>query len=80
MVGMPIKYVIYIISFSLQQVLAVVADNATNNDTMMVELEDMFKKKGVRFSATQSRLRCTPHTIHLAAMKVCRTFFFHVVI
>jgi hypothetical protein len=53
------------------QILAIVADNATNNDSMMVELEALFCHIGIPFSAKASRLQCTPHTIHLSAMKVC---------
>lgn len=52
------------------QILAVVADNASNNNTMMEELETLFHKVAIPFSAKTSRLRCTPHTVHLSAMKV----------
>ncbi|TFK35393.1 hypothetical protein BDQ12DRAFT_560533, partial [Crucibulum laeve] len=54
----------------LNKLSAVVADNATNNDTLLYELEDMFREIGVQFSAKDARLRCTPHTIHLSAMKL----------
>ncbi len=50
--------------------MAFVMDNATNNDTMMDELEDICRQEGIEFSAQQSRLRCMPHTVHLAALKV----------
>ena len=52
------------------QILAVIADNASNNNTMMEELETLFHKVAIPFSAKTSRLRCTPHTVHLSAMKV----------
>jgi hypothetical protein len=37
---------------------------------MMAKLETRFREVGIPFSAKMSRLRCTPHTIHLSAMKV----------
>jgi hypothetical protein len=45
-------------------------DNASNNDTLMATLETLCLEQGIEFSAKQSRLRCLPHTIHLAALKV----------
>jgi hypothetical protein len=53
------------------QVIAIVSDNASNNDTMMVSLERCFAAKNIRFSASEARIRCLPHTIDLAATKVC---------
>jgi hypothetical protein len=50
--------------------MAFVMDNATNNDTMIEEIEDMSITEGIDFSARRSRLRCMPHTVHLAALKV----------
>ena len=52
------------------QILAVVADNATNNNTMMAELETLFCRVAIPFSAKRSCLWCTPHTVHLSAIKV----------
>jgi hypothetical protein len=52
------------------QIQAIVADNASNNDTMMMALEERFTKEGIPFSAQDARLRCCPHTIHLSAMEV----------
>jgi hypothetical protein len=45
-------------------------DNATNNDTMMRTLEQFHRAEGYEFDAEQSRLRCLPHTVHLAAIEV----------
>lgn len=53
------------------KVMAIVADNATNNDTMMNVLEDKAASDGITFRANDARCRCMPHTVHLAAMKVC---------
>jgi hypothetical protein len=46
-------------------------DNATNNDTLTIGIERRSKEAGVHFSAKDSRMRCMPHTVHLAAIKVC---------
>jgi hypothetical protein len=45
-------------------------DNASNNDTFVDGIERRAKKAGVPFNASWARLRCMPHTIHLAAIKV----------
>jgi hypothetical protein len=45
-------------------------DNASNNDTFVEGIERRAKKAGVPFNASWARLRCMPHTIHLAAIKV----------
>ena len=63
----------------LWKIIAFVMDNATNNDTMAAAIERHCREVGVYFSAKESRMRCMPHTIHLAAIKVqiisipCRT-------
>ena len=50
--------------------MAVMMDNASNNDTLMEGLESKCREAGIEFSASDSRMRCMPHTIHLAAIKV----------
>jgi hypothetical protein len=45
-------------------------DNATSNDTLIAALERLHHNEGLPFNATQARLRCMPHTIHLSALKV----------
>ncbi len=45
-------------------------DNATNNDTLVQGIESRCRKEGIAFDARLSRLRCMPHTVHLAAIKV----------
>lgn len=79
--GWPARYLHYPVLWAtyqktLIQILAVVADNATNNDTMMVELETLFCRIAIPFSAKLSRLQCTPHTVHLSAMKVGARFLY----
>jgi hypothetical protein len=49
-------------------------DNATNNDTLALGIERRSKEAGYYFSAMDSRMRCMPHTVHLAAIKVCVYF------
>jgi len=56
---------------SVSQIMAIMMDNASNNDTMMEALESQCREAGIKFSAQKSRMRCMPHTIHLAAIKVC---------
>jgi hypothetical protein len=55
--------------------MAMMMDNASNNDTMMEAIETRCLEMGINFSATQSRMRCMPHTIHLACIKVCLLHF-----
>ena len=52
------------------KIMAVVADNASNNDTMIKSLEKRLKEEGIPFNASEARIWCLPHTLHLAAMKV----------
>ena len=47
-------------------------DNTSNNDTLMVSLEQRCEEQGVRFLAREARMRCMPHTVHLAAIKVIK--------
>jgi hypothetical protein len=48
-------------------------DNASNNNTMMADLEALSLADGLAFSAMDSCMQCMPHTIHLAALKVCNS-------
>ncbi|KAF8507987.1 hypothetical protein JB92DRAFT_2733743, partial [Gautieria morchelliformis] len=52
------------------QIQAIVADNASNNDTMMEALGMLCAKEGILFSACEAWMRCIPHTVHLAALKL----------
>ncbi|KAF8530374.1 hypothetical protein BU17DRAFT_36167, partial [Hysterangium stoloniferum] len=54
----------------IEWIIAFVMDNATNNDTMVVAIEQCCCEVGVYFSAKEVRMCCMPHTIHLAAIKV----------
>jgi hypothetical protein len=57
------------------KIIAIMMDNASNNDTMMQCIETRCSEIGVDFHANQARMRCMPHTIHLAAIKACFTMF-----
>ena len=50
-------------------------DNASNNDTLMDALEVRCLEAGIKFSASEARMRCMPHTIHLAAIKFYDSYF-----
>ena len=52
-------------------------DNASNNDTMVKAIETRCQERGIAFSASHSRLRCMPHTCHLAALKVAISYLKH---
>jgi len=45
-------------------------DNASNNDTMIEHLEALLEQDSVDFNPLHARMRCMPHTVHLAALEV----------
>ncbi|KAL5478914.1 hypothetical protein ACEPAI_2201 [Sanghuangporus weigelae] len=53
------------------KLIAINCDNASNNDTMMQHLEAHMRDDGIMsFSADKAQMRCMPHIVHLAAMKL----------
>ncbi|KAJ7633518.1 hypothetical protein B0H17DRAFT_836682, partial [Mycena rosella] len=48
------------------RIIAFVMDSATNNDTLVEAFERRCKEKKISFSASDARMRCMPHTIHLS--------------
>ncbi|KAG2084030.1 uncharacterized protein F5147DRAFT_589647, partial [Suillus discolor] len=50
-------------------VLAIMADNASNNDTMCKVLQELCEQEGITFNAQRARLWCLPHTTHLSALE-----------
>ncbi|KAJ7726133.1 hypothetical protein B0H16DRAFT_1429636, partial [Mycena metata] len=52
------------------RITAFVMDNATNNDTMVLSFARSCSQMGIRFSVSDGRMRCMPHTIHLSALKL----------
>ncbi|KAF8976200.1 hypothetical protein BDQ17DRAFT_1267537 [Cyathus striatus] len=63
----------------LHKITTFMLDNATNNDTFIDGISNRCKKEGVHFNAEWARLRCMPHTIHLAALQVIFVLVFQVV-
>jgi len=45
-------------------------DNASNMDTFVAGVVSRVEEVGITIDADWARLRCMPHTIHLAALKV----------
>lgn len=56
--------------------MAFMTDNASNNNTLIDGIVDRAKKQGISLNADWIRLRCMPHTVHLAALKVSSIGFF----
>ena len=50
--------------------MVVMADNATNNDTLVEALERRMHAAGIMFVGKDARGRCMPHTVHLSALEV----------
>ncbi|KAI0245729.1 hypothetical protein BJV78DRAFT_1084875, partial [Lactifluus subvellereus] len=47
-------------------VVAINVDNTSNNDTMVEHLEMLLQQDFIEFSPPDVRIRCMPHTVHLA--------------
>jgi len=52
------------------QIIAIVMDNASNNNMLMMFLEWQCQQQDIPFSVQDACLWCMPHTIHLVAIKV----------
>ncbi|KAJ3517257.1 hypothetical protein NLJ89_g623 [Agrocybe chaxingu] len=52
------------------QITAFVMDNATNNDTLVEFFAERCRQEGIDFDEKNACMRCLPHTIHLAALKL----------
>jgi hypothetical protein len=50
--------------------MAIMTDNASNNNTLVDGIVERAKKQGISMNGDWVRLRCMPHTVHLAALKV----------
>jgi hypothetical protein len=50
--------------------MAFMTDNASNNNTLIDGIVQHAKEKGISMNSNWVHLRCMPHTIHLAALKV----------
>jgi hypothetical protein len=59
------------------QIMAFMTDNASNNNTLIDRIVELGRTKRIYMnenSAQWIRLRCMPHTVHLAALKVSPSF------
>ena len=56
---------------TLIKIMAFMLDNATNNDTMVEGIQRCAELVGISMKTPWVRLRCLPHTVHLAAVKAC---------
>ncbi|KAF8054682.1 hypothetical protein FPV67DRAFT_1439648, partial [Lyophyllum atratum] len=52
------------------RIISLVMDNASNNNTLAVGIENRCYENNIPFTAGDARMRCMPHTIHLAALKL----------
>ncbi|KAF8234455.1 hypothetical protein L208DRAFT_1261925, partial [Tricholoma matsutake] len=52
------------------QIIALVMDNATNNDTLTLGIECHCEEARVYFSDMDCQMHCMPHMVHLAAIKL----------
>jgi hypothetical protein len=59
-----------VLNVSLLQIMAFMTDNASNNDTLIDGIVDLAKQQSISLNGDWIRLRCMPHTVHLAALKV----------
>jgi hypothetical protein len=46
--------------------MAIVTDNATNNNTMMKKLEEIWTRDGIPFDHMRHHVRCLAHVMNLA--------------
>ncbi|KAF8240433.1 hypothetical protein L208DRAFT_1539584 [Tricholoma matsutake] len=51
-------------------IMAFMTDNASNNDMVIDGIVELAKQQGISLNGDWIRLRCMPHTVHLAALKV----------
>ncbi|EDR01432.1 uncharacterized protein LACBIDRAFT_311023 [Laccaria bicolor S238N-H82] len=52
------------------RIMAIMMDNASNNDTIMEAIESWCCAAGIKLSAQKSCMHCMPHTIHIVAIKL----------
>jgi hypothetical protein len=49
--------------------------SALNNNTMVQHSQQKCKDRGIEFDTEEARIRCMPHIVHLAAIKVAYDSF-----
>jgi len=62
------------------QIIALIMDNASNNNTLMTSLKWQCQQWGIPFLVQDACMYCMPHTIHLATIKVLHKILISVVI
>ena len=57
------------------QIMAIMMDNASNNNTLIQGIVGLEEQKGISLNAQWICLRCMLHTVHLAVLKVSNLMF-----
>ncbi|KAF8813551.1 hypothetical protein BYT27DRAFT_7084271, partial [Phlegmacium glaucopus] len=52
------------------KIIAIMMDNASNNNTMIQCIKTCCHKAGIKFQADHAQMWCMPHTIHFAAIRL----------
>ncbi len=65
-----------VILSALLQLMVIMTDNTSNNNTLVDEIIEHAKKQGISMRSDWVYLHCMPHTIHLVALKVFDPSFF----
>ena len=58
--------------------MAINANNASNNDTMVEALERLLASDDPSFNAKEVQLQCMPHTMHHSAQEVLNQHLSHI--
>jgi hypothetical protein len=56
-----------VLNMFLLRIMAFMTDNASNNNTLINGIVELVKQQGISLNGDWIRLRCMPHTVHLAA-------------
>ena len=56
------------------KILSITTDNASNNLTMMKDLQEKFRTKGVKLDHIKNHIRCMAHSINLAVQLMIKPF------
>jgi hypothetical protein len=61
------------------KVIAIVCDNASNNDTLIRALARKCHERGIPFVSSWARIRCMPHILHLAATEASHLLWIQII-
>ncbi|CAG8737180.1 27045_t:CDS:1 [Racocetra persica] len=56
----------------LSKLFAITSDNATNNDTLMKYLEDIYRSKNILFDANKFHCHCIAHILNLVVQDILK--------